>query len=76
MEQILSIPAAVYYLAVDGERQGPFNATTIENKITRGEISDNVLIWKKGMTVWANITAMDEFAHLFEENCPPPIPEM
>ena len=71
-----AIPAAVYYLAVDGERQGPFNATTIENKITRGEISDNVLIWKKGMTVWANITSMDEFAHLFEENCPPPIPEM
>lgn len=71
-----TIPTTVYYLAVDGKRQGPFDTSTIERKITKGEISDNVLIWKKGMAAWANITAMDEFAHLFEDNCPPPIPEM
>lgn len=70
-----AIPTTVYYLAIDGKRQGPFDAATIEGKITRGEISDNVLIWKKGMAAWANITAMDEFEHLFDENCPPPIPQ-
>ena len=71
-----AIPATDYYLAIDGKREGPFDSSTIEGKIIRGEIGDNVLIWKKGMATWAIITTMDEFAHLFDKNCPPPIPNL
>lgn len=72
--EIPPIPTITYYLAISGKRQGPFGHDSIERKIINGEISENTLIWKKGLKQWIKINDMDDFQHLFEEDCPPPIP--
>ena len=73
-DEIPPIPTIDYYLAIDGKRQGPFESDAIEQKISNDEITENTLIWKKGMKQWIKIGNMDDFQHLFDENCPPPIP--
>lgn len=73
-DEIPPIPTVTYYLAIAGKRQGPFGHDSIERKIINGEISENTLIWKKGLKQWIKINDMDDFQHLFEEDCPPPIP--
>lgn len=74
--EIPPIPTVDYYLAIDGKRLGPFTTYQIEAKKNGGEINANTLIWKKGLKQWIEISEMDDFKHLFEndESCPPPIP--
>jgi membrane protease subunit (stomatin/prohibitin family) len=73
-DEIPPILTTDYYLAIDGKRQGPFDPDTIAQKISNNEITENTLIWKKGLKQWIKLGAMDDFQHLFDENCPPPIP--
>lgn len=75
-DEIPPIPTIDYYLAISGKRQGPFNNETIEGKISDGQIDENTLIWKKGLKQWIKLGDMEDFQHLFRDNCPPPIPEM
>lgn len=75
-DEIPPIPTIDYYLAISGKRQGPFNNETIEGKISDGQIDENTLIWKKGLKQWIKLGDMEDFQHLFDENCPPPIPGM
>jgi len=70
------IPTTQFYLAIKGKRQGPFDQSTIEKKISDGEIDENTLVWKKPMKSWAALSTIDEFQHLFDEDCPPPIPNV
>ena len=72
--EIPPIPIVDYYLAISGKRQGPFNQNVIEQKVTNGEITDNTLVWKKGLRQWVKLGEMEDFQHLFDDNCPPPIP--
>ena len=76
VDEIPPITNVDYYLAIKGERKGPFGFDYIEQEITNGVIGENTLIWKKGLKQWIKIGEMDEFRHLFEgdDNCPPPIP--
>ncbi|MCF2599334.1 SPFH domain-containing protein [Phocaeicola barnesiae] len=73
-DSIPPIPTVDYYLAIQGKREGPFKAEQVEQKYGRSEITENTLIWKKGMKAWAKIADIDDFTHLFDENCPPPLP--
>ena len=75
-DEIPPIPTIDYYLAIDGKRQGPFDSDTIEQKISNGEITENTLIWKKGLKQWIKLGDMEDFQHLLDENCPPPIPTL
>ncbi len=72
--EIPPIPTIDYYLAINGKRQGPFDEASIEKKIVNAEIDGSTLIWKKGLKQWVNLSEMSDFQHLFDENCPPPIP--
>ncbi len=76
MNEIPPIPTVDYYLAINGERHGPFTTNQIEQKIVNGEINVKTLIWKKGLKQWTQIGEMDDFKHMFEDegDCPPPIP--
>ena len=74
ISNIPPIPTIDYYLAISGQRHGPFPLETIEQKINNGEITENTLAWKEGLRQWVKIGGMDEFQHLFNNNCPPPIP--
>ena len=73
-DAIPPIPVTNYYLAVGGNRQGPFDSDVIERKFVAGEISEHTLIWKKGLRQWVQLNEMEDFRHLMDEDCPPPIP--
>lgn len=68
-------PQTNYYLAINGKRLGPFDATTIKTKIGNGEIAEDNLIWKRGMKSWVKLSDFEDFKEFLDENCPPPIPE-
>ena len=74
VNNIPPIPVIDYYLAISGQRQGPFSLLAIKQKIVNGEITENTLAWKKGLRQWVKLGEMEEFQHFFDDNCPPPIP--
>lgn len=75
-DNVPSLPSIQYYLVINGQRQGPFNYATVETKIVNGEVTENTLAWKKPMRQWAKIVTIEDFQHLFDENCPPPLPQI
>jgi membrane protease subunit (stomatin/prohibitin family) len=68
------IPTIDYYVVISGKREGPFEGNVVEQKFINGEINENTLIWKKGLKNWEMISDIEDFKHLLDENCPPPIP--
>lgn len=64
--------AALYYVAVNGQQQGPFDYNTICGYIAQGQITKDTLVWKNGMSGWAAISSQPEFASMFQT--PPPLP--
>ena len=75
-DNVPPLPSTQYYLANNGQRQGPFDYVTVEAKIQNGEITENTLAWRKPMLQWAAISTFEDFQHFFDENCPPPLPPM
>ena len=67
------IPITLYYLAINGTQQGPFNIEQIKTMIANSSIASNVLIWKEGMSNWGIISSLPEFQTYFKQ-VPPPIP--
>jgi len=62
------------YLAVNGERQGPFGTAELQAKIGNGELTPETLVWKTGMDNWRKAGEVPEMAGLFAP-VPPPIPD-
>lgn len=62
-----------YYLAINGQQAGPYDGNTVSSYISNGQINAETLVWKQGMPSWAKLSALPEFASLFQ-NCPPPVP--
>lgn len=70
------IPTSVsYYLAVNGNQQGPYNAQQIQDAIAQDANVLNLLAWKKGMAGWQPLKTFTEFSATKNDDCPPPIPE-
>ena len=63
----------MYYVAVNGQQQGPFDSNVIIGYIQNGQITADTLVWKNGMPTWAKISTLVEFSNFFGA-CPPPIP--
>ena len=63
----------MYYIAINGQQQGPFDVNTIINYIRNGQLTAETMIWKQGMPAWAKISTLMEFSQLFNA-CPPPVP--
>ena len=62
-----------YWLAVDGQRTGPYDNETIQRKITAGEVSRESLVWTAGMADWSGAGDVAGLADLFSD-VPPPLP--
>ncbi len=62
-----------YFIAVNGQHQGPFEFTVIETLINENKILSDTLIWKQGQSEWVRISLMKEFISYFKVN-PPTIP--
>lgn len=65
--------AATYYVAVNGQQQGPFEMNAMVSYIQNGQITADTMVWKQGMPAWAKASSLIEFSNLFGA-CPPPLP--
>jgi membrane protease subunit (stomatin/prohibitin family) len=43
---------AQYFIAVNGQQQGPYNEQTLQQMIKQGSLTKDTLIWKQGMSTW------------------------
>ena len=66
-----------YYLAINGQQQGPYNAEQIKQAILQDSSVLNTLGWKKGMTSWQPLSSFLEFSNISQfGSVPPPIPSI
>ena len=50
--------AAIYYLAINGQPQGPFSAAMVMNQLRQGSIDGNTLICAEGGAAWLPVQQM------------------
>ena len=67
--------AANYFVAVNGQQQGPFDFSTVCTYISHSQIQPETLVWKNGLPNWVAISTLTEFADKFT-TVPPPLPPM
>jgi membrane protease subunit (stomatin/prohibitin family) len=69
------LPAgAQYFVAVDGQQVGPFDAAGLKEQIRAGKVKKDSLVWTEGMPDWSAAGQVDAVAKLFGA-APPPIPK-
>lgn len=68
------IPTAIYYVAVNGQATGPFDASELAQMVTNGQFTDDSLVWKNGMSQWTKAGTVDDLKALFA-NTMPAIPQ-
>lgn len=65
-------PADVYYVAVEGQARGPFPREALKQMVAAGHMTADSLIWKNGMSQWANAGSIEDLKNIFITM--PPIP--
>lgn len=65
--------AITFYVAVNGQQQGPYNLQTLQTMIQQGTLTRDTLIWKQGMAAWTKAGDVTEVGSLFGA-VPPPLP--
>jgi membrane protease subunit (stomatin/prohibitin family) len=65
--------AATFYVAINGQQQGPFGLDALREKAQQGQITRGTLVWKNGMPGWAALDSVPELAPLVA-NALPPLP--
>lgn len=69
------VPAGMsFYIAINGQQQGPFDQNTVNQKIQAGEIKFSTLVWHAGLTEWMPAENVTGLSVAFK-NMPPPLPE-
>lgn len=77
MDKQIATPPAIptekahYHIAVDGVSKGPYSFKKIQEKIEKGKLVRDTLLWKEGMESWerADKVLQSSFATI-----PPPLP--
>ena len=64
--------AVQYYLAENGQRQGPFGLDALKQKAQSGAVNKQTMVWAQGMTAWQKAGEVAELQSLF--SAPPPLP--
>jgi membrane protease subunit (stomatin/prohibitin family) len=67
------IPQALYFVAVDGQQAGPFDAATLKEQIRTGRVKTDTLVWAEGMAEWTAADKVEAVSKLFGA-VPPPLP--
>jgi membrane protease subunit (stomatin/prohibitin family) len=67
-------PVVQYYVSVNGQQQGPFNAEQLQQMIGGGQLTKETFVWKQGMSGWQAAKDVPEVAALFGAAPPPPPP--
>ena len=63
-----------YYVAINGQQQGPFPIQTLQQMAAQGQFTQNTQVWKQGMATWAAANTVAELSQLFGAVPPPPPP--
>nr|WP_305888606.1 SPFH domain-containing protein [Methylomonas sp. SURF-2] len=64
----------VYFAAIDGRQQGPFNAEQLREKIKIGEVGRDTLVWTAALVEWTAAENVEALAAAFA-HAPPPLPK-
>ena len=62
----------MYYVAINEEREGPYDLRTIQGFINENKINKNTLVWTEGLEDW--VEAYTVFENNFNKT-PPPLPK-
>ena len=60
---------AQYFVAIEGQSQGPFSLEQVEKNLLSGEIDADTLIWTQGMDDWAKASSI--LSTTFKQTPPP-----
>jgi len=70
-------PTMQYYVSVNGQQAGPFNAAQLQQMAQQGQLTPQTYVWKQGMARWETAGNVAELTSLFQTPQtppPPPIP--
>jgi len=67
-------PAPTYFLAVNGQRQGPFDAATLQGMAMQGTFNGETLVWTAGMAGWQAAKTVPALIQVLGTVPPPPPP--
>ncbi len=67
-------PMMQFYVSVNGQQQGPFNADQLRNLIAQGQLTRQTFVWKQGMASWMAAEQVPDVAMMFGAVPPPPPP--
>ncbi|MCU0396803.1 MAG: SPFH domain-containing protein [Cyclobacteriaceae bacterium] len=62
-----------YFVAINGQQQGPYTRQTLENMIKQGTLTRDTLVWSQGMTGWVKAGEVADLNSSFGA-VPPPLP--
>lgn len=62
-----------YFLALNGQQQGPYPVSALGDYIKNGQLDKNTLVWTQGMAQWIHAVQVAELSSLFG-SMPPPLP--
>jgi uncharacterized protein (TIGR00266 family) len=63
-----------WYIALNGQQQGPFSAYDVQSKVKTAEITTDTLAWKDGMAGWVAINKITELTQTQAVPAAPVIP--
>lgn len=66
------VPTTTYYVAVNGQAVGPFDLKVLSEMATSGQLTQDTLVWRNGLTEWIKAESTDDLKALFPNI--PPIP--
>jgi len=69
------LPGEAWYVAVNGQTQGPFSLAHLTDGIASGQVTGATLVWSAGMSSWLPAGQVSQFAGRFDAPPPPPPPE-
>ncbi len=58
--QAITQASPAYFVAIDGQSQGPFRLNELQSKLANQQISLSTLVWKSGMESWAPCEELSE----------------
>lgn len=68
------LPGAVqFFVAVNGQQQGPFPPSSLQQMIQQGTLTRDTLVWRQGLASWIKAGEAAELGSLFGA-VPPPLP--
>ena len=65
--------ATAFFIAVNGQQQGPFDVNTLASKVKDGSFTRATLVWRQGMPNWIAAEQVAELSGAFA-SMPPPLP--